>query len=117
MRQTWVAVLVALAGVSASGCGTIRNLASQDPEIYGGVQKDVAVIQTPPARSGVGISPTTVAMFMPVDLGLSAVGDTLTLPLAIWLRQNDRHGDDKSTVGTGTPQTPVQPPPQSSQSR
>jgi uncharacterized protein YceK len=108
MRQTWVAVLVALAGVPLSGCGTIRNLAGDDPEIYGGVQKDIAIIQTPPARSGVGVSPTTVAMFMPADLGLSLVADTLTLPLAIWLRQNDHHGDS----------APAQaPPPLSPQSR
>jgi uncharacterized protein YceK len=82
-------VLVALTAVALGGCGTIRNLASGDPDIYGGVQKDVQLIQTPQSVKGVGVNPMTLALFAPADLCLSLAGDTLTLPLAIYLRQND----------------------------
>jgi uncharacterized protein YceK len=100
MKQTRLAAVLALAGVLLVGCGTIRNLASGDPDIYGGVQKDVAFIQTPPTRQGVGVNPATLAVLMPVDLCLSFVGDTLTLPVAICLRQN-ASGDGQAVTGRG----------------
>jgi uncharacterized protein YceK len=110
MPNTRTVLFVALAFVALVGCGTVRNLATGDPEIYGGVQKDIEIIQTPPPRSGVGINPMTLALFTPVDLCLSLVGDTLTLPLAVCMRQNDHSGDDKGgAAGGGNQGAPVGP--------
>ena len=40
-------LLVAALAVLASSCGTVCNLASEKPEIYGGVAKDLEFAQTP----------------------------------------------------------------------
>jgi uncharacterized protein YceK len=110
MPKTRTALFVALAVVALVGCGTVRNLATGDPEIYGGVQKDVEIFQTPPAKSGILINPMTLALFTPVDLCLSLVADTVTLPLAVWMRQNEHTADDRGGVAdTGDRGNPVGP--------
>jgi uncharacterized protein YceK len=93
-------MFVALATVALGGCGTIRNFSSGDPELYGGVQKDIEFIETPrTAKGGVGVNTMTLALFVPADLCLSFVADTLTLPVAIWMRQNDQPNVDRGVVG------------------
>jgi uncharacterized protein YceK len=112
MKRTRTALFVALAAVALGGCGTIRNLSGGDPEIYGGVQKDVEFIETPrKQQGGIGVNSMTLAMFVPVDLCLSFVADTLTLPVAICMRQNDHTSDNPSNGGSpgnvGDPATPT----------
>jgi hypothetical protein len=50
MKQTRVTVLGAVAAVLFSGCGTIANFAHGDPEVFGGVQNDVAFFLSPGSR-------------------------------------------------------------------
>jgi uncharacterized protein YceK len=95
------AAFVALAAFGLGGCGTVCNLATGDPDLYGGVQKDVQFIQTPRKVSGIGVSPMTVAFLAPADLCLSLVADTLTLPLAVCLRQNHHPGDGAGVTDRG----------------
>jgi hypothetical protein len=59
-------------------------------EGYGGVQKDLDIIETPGDHSigGSGRAGAIVFAVLPVELGLSFVGDWVTLPLAVYLRQD-----------------------------
>jgi uncharacterized protein YceK len=84
MKCTWIAVLVGISAFLASGCGTITNLMTGQPELYGGVQKDIQLLETPRAEpSGIGIrNLPTLVLF--VDLPLCFIGDTLTIPIAIY---------------------------------
>ncbi len=90
-----VGALAALAALP--GCGTIVNFKSGDPEVYGGVRKDVELIEKPgnpndvrPGDGGAGAIAFAVVL---ADMAASGVADTLTLPLAIYLRQNSRIAD------------------------
>jgi uncharacterized protein YceK len=82
MKKTCL-VLVAMASlaVSGSGCGTVRNLASSDPERYGGVAKDIEYMGTP--QSGSGKSHPLVIAVLGGELCASCVADTLTLPYVV----------------------------------
>ncbi len=113
----WPTAIAALAALAACGCGTICNLASGDPQIYGGPQKEIAVIFTPQdasekclfppvtVNSGGSDSPwEAVGACLPLalvlaDLPLSVVGDTLTLPLAVYLRQNQQLRAERTSSG------------------
>jgi hypothetical protein len=92
MKAAHAALAAALAGVLPCGCGTICNLASGDPQVpYGGVQKDLEHIETPSDHSlgsSRGKAGAVVLAVLPVELGLSFVGDWVTLPLAVYLRQD-----------------------------
>jgi uncharacterized protein YceK len=99
----WVAVL-------ASGCGTVCNLAGgvlhpdAEPRVYGGVQRDLehgflcAPIKSvsTPGEAELGL---LLLALGPAELGLSFVGDTLTLPLTIPL-QEIREAAQKSDEGS-----------------
>src|SRR5215469_5715497 len=96
MQRARAAVFVAIAAVSLGGCGTILNFATGDPDIYGGVQKDINFMQTPRqngsvvgSTTGGGKYPGGLVMFGAVgaDACLSLIADTLTLPIAVWMRQ------------------------------
>jgi uncharacterized protein YceK len=68
------------------GCGTILNLKSPNPEIYGGVAKDIEYASTShPATpsSSVQIEKRSLFLLWVADFGLSAVGDTLTIPVVL----------------------------------
>jgi uncharacterized protein YceK len=102
MTKTRAAGLLALAAVWQAGCGTIVNFAQGDPDIYGGVQKDIQFIETPRKQGGGGVGVNTgmlLAVLAPLDTCLSLVGDTLTLPLAICLRHNEHESDGKIVIG------------------
>ena len=101
MKGTRGMLLAAALVVPLSGCGTVCNLASADPDNYGGVQRDLKVaddasanggflsgIQGGDARGGAFMAAFVLALYG-ADLTLSVVGDTLTLPLAAYLR--NRH--------------------------
>jgi hypothetical protein len=120
---------VATVAVLLSGCGTIYNFAGGDPDIYGGVQNDLGLVLTPGslgASGALGTSGTTVGCgngkvflvgFVLADVALSAAADTLTLPLAVYLRQNEHpkplgavHPVGNGTAGEATsPGAPAGP--------
>ncbi len=105
MRKAWTALGAAVLA-SAAGCGTVMNLASRDPVVpFGGVRKDVEAIQsfrlsTQGGESGQGA--VVIAAFAGAELCLSAIGDTLTLPLALWIC-NARDAEDGTCSRTCEP--------------
>ena len=102
MRGTQGALLAAAGAVLLSGCGTAFNLASGDPDNYGGVRRDLKFADDATAKGGLWTGggstggrrergeEALVALGMlalyGADVGLSFVGDTVTLPLAAYLR-------------------------------
>jgi uncharacterized protein YceK len=120
----FVAAAVSLLG----GCGTVLNLASKDPEIYGGPQKDLQFMMTPrnggatqavavwplPSGSAFAGAPAWLFPLVLADIPLSIVGDTLTLPLAIYLRQNEYPREDGTPApSSGQVASPARPEAQS----
>jgi uncharacterized protein YceK len=100
MTRPPLAVLLAVAAMWVSGCGTIANLKTGEPDLYGGVQRDIQLLEAPrPQPAGIGIR-NLGALVLFVDLPLCVVGDTLTMPLAIyeWHRGG---GDSGTTVPIG----------------
>jgi uncharacterized protein YceK len=91
-----------------SGCGTVANLTTGEPELYGGVQHDVQLLQTPHReQSGIGIR-NLGPLVLFVDLPLCAVADTLTLPIAIYeYHHGDGRKDTSEHASTASP-APVQ---------
>ncbi len=89
-RRSFGVALVAALGISLSGCGTVMNFmeagSSGLPEsaghksIYGGVVIDVDLISLAD-----GFAETVTAVFLAglIDLPLSLVMDTVTLPITI----------------------------------
>jgi uncharacterized protein YceK len=102
MKGTQRALLAAAMLIPLSGCGTVLNLASGNPDNYGGVQRDLNFgkdatdkggFWTGPGRpeTGGGSAEDTwgagaLLALYGADVGLSFLGDTLTLPLAAYLR-------------------------------
>ena len=84
MVRSWPAVTVALLALSGSGCGTIANLISRDPEVYGGLEKDVEYAQT--AEPQAGQSDKVVFILLAAEGTLTLLGDTLTLPIVLCRR-------------------------------
>jgi uncharacterized protein YceK len=103
-----ITVPLAIAALLAGGCGTIANLKTGKPDFYGGVQKDVQFLGTPrPQPAGIGIS-NLGALVLLVDLPLSVVGDTLTMPLAIYeWHRGGAHSDTTDPVGGGGTAAPA----------
>ena len=83
MRRT---LLPGLLAVVLTGCGTTLNLhlpkehgGPTQLEVYGGVSNSVTAAKTCAARDG--LRPKCLAALAALDVPLSAIGDTLTLPL------------------------------------
>jgi uncharacterized protein YceK len=107
MRTVWIAVPIVISSLLPSGCGTIVNLRSGDPEVYGGVAKDVEFVMTPQALGGEGGSGGLgVLMLMAGEVGLSLVGDTLTLPVVIRKKRIDDGSMDQNTSAPGETERP-----------
>jgi len=115
MKRIWIAALVVILALT-SGCGTILNFRSGDPEVYGGIQKDVEFIMTPPAAGGGatnGSGPGGAAplLIVAADAALSLVADTLTLPVLLRKRRMDQDREaeisltdrEKETTASRTP--------------
>jgi uncharacterized protein YceK len=83
-----MAVVVAVAAVLTSGCGTILNFAGGDPDIYGGTLGDIRFALTPRNGEGGGSKGGAIfAALLGMDAAVSFAADTLTLPLAVYMRQ------------------------------
>jgi uncharacterized protein YceK len=120
MRRIVVGVGSAWAALLLSGCGTICNFAaavapSPDdhvarPAVYGGVQLDAAVITgIQPDRTTKGS--VFIGACLLVDVPLSLVGDTLTLPITLLL-ERCRAGSERDTriisAALAEPEVPLQ---------
>jgi len=96
MRTERVSLFLGLAlALGSASCGTIVNLVRFDAEdsghryVYGGVRVDLHGIRdankipsdASETKSDIGI---VVMLFALLDLPLSAVGDTLTLPITLF---------------------------------
>jgi hypothetical protein len=99
-----MAAAVAAVALLSGGCGTVCNLASGDPQVpFGGVQKDLETLQAPRSGSsrlsGSGKGAVVIVLLLPAELSLSFLGDTVTLPLAVWMRREDHDASaDSATV-------------------
>jgi uncharacterized protein YceK len=107
MKGTRGVLLAAAMVISLSGCGTVCNLTSRDPDNYGGVQRDLKFADDATANGGLlsgasgggggtgdGWAAVFVLALYGADLTLSIVGDTLTLPLAAYLRHRHEAATD-----------------------
>ena len=93
--------VVCLALAAVSGCGTFGNLGGGNPKVYGGVREMAPMgwsfcfhnDSTPkhPDPSLGGLEFCIGTYFLLIDTPLSAVGDTVTLPYILYLRN---HRDD-----------------------
>jgi hypothetical protein len=86
-----VLVVLALAAVSSTGCGTICNFASGHPEPYGGLAKDAEALSSSSSSSphfGGGIGDPRALLILlglgAAELGATTTADTLTLPYFWW---------------------------------
>jgi uncharacterized protein YceK len=84
--RTNIALLLTALAVSASGCGTVRNLADDHPRLYGGVRHDVEFLETPGIYSGREGTIVLMALWA-ADVCASAVADTLSIPVLYFLNQ------------------------------
>ena len=76
--------LLALLGISASGCGTALNVRSDGQQkVYGAVQHDLECIRHNLDTSKPRKLPVLSVAIGLLDLPFSLIGDTLTLPLTI----------------------------------
>lgn len=120
MRRMYVQMGPAVGAVLLSGCGTICNFASgaiplpddpvARPAIYGGVQLDAALITGMRPKETTEVTVFVGACLL-VDIPLSLVGDTLTLPITLWLDKR-RAGSERDLQGVSTsphPELHVQP--------
>jgi uncharacterized protein YceK len=82
--------LLLLAALACAGCGTTVNLATRENRVYGGVRNDIDAIEglfegAPAADTHLDAASMLVVVavaFLPaLDLPLSLVADTLTLPI------------------------------------
>ncbi len=109
--------LAAAAAVGLGGCGTSLNLDGES-RVYGGVVQDFQIAKDRLAQAAnssrpgtPGSSPAwnlTVSALALVDLPLSLLGDTLTLPFTIpteleCMDEPDRAKTSTESSGKGTP--------------
>jgi hypothetical protein len=105
-KRTHFALFVLLAAVMASGCGTVCNLASDDPTKFGGVDHDpLFVRERKPeleARSAQGAvgKLLLVGLIYSTEFCLDLAGDTLTFPIAYLLTVADHPAESKSNQTT-----------------
>jgi uncharacterized protein YceK len=122
MKGTRRVLLGAAVLIPLSGCGTAFNLASGDPDNYGGVQRDLRFASDVTANGGLwpgrdssgagggGKGEAVVALgilaLYGADVGLSFIGDTVTLPLAAYLRnKHEAAAGHQTDAGTSADPT------------
>jgi uncharacterized protein YceK len=118
MKWTWAALLARAVAVSSSGCGTVFNLTSSSPENFGGVKHDIQFAANVSENGGLlsgfeknnpgasadelsaagGVFALVALALYGADLSLSFVADTLSLPLANYLRQQYEGSTDSAVA-------------------
>lgn len=100
--RTPIVVVVALTVGSLSGCGTIFNFASGDPQVYGGVSNDLTFMGKP-RGSGGGKAALAFMIVMAAELPMTITADTLTAPLAAYIQKqhNSEPGSEGVVFGNG----------------
>jgi uncharacterized protein YceK len=105
MQIRRVFLLAVICAIALSGCGTVRNLASSNPEPYGGVAKDWEFFSRPwwekkpfsPFTMYSDLGTWTLIMsFCTVELGVTVVADTLTLPIT-WFSEGKVEPDKRAS--------------------
>jgi uncharacterized protein YceK len=96
MRTTIALLATVLVGLT-SGCGTVCNLASDNPQPYGGVTRDLDFLAKPGhlGRSNNGTGAALVLSLWGADVCVSAVCDTLTYPLFV-LREGQKREAERA---------------------
>ena len=106
MKHRQRVLVLALAAFLANGCGTICNLSTRDPEVpFGGLQMDLgwlgAALDSSPSTasppSDKSIDKSWVVL-LPFEVALSAVGDVVTLPIALYRKRKAYGPRDKETA-------------------
>jgi Protein of unknown function (DUF1375) len=105
MKTRLVAVVFCLT-LTATGCGTVCNLAGgvvhpdREPRVYGGVQRDLdvieSVVESDPSDKQ-KCNPKAYLVLIPLaaaDPVLSFVADTITLPITIPLQRKNAGNQD-----------------------
>jgi uncharacterized protein YceK len=101
MRYAPLFLVVGIALVSSSGCGTVLNFASGDPEVYGGVKQDAEILRmlyntTSNNTDGGGKKAAVCLALLFTDFPLSTMGDTITLPFTLF-REPKIPSEDRSS--------------------
>jgi hypothetical protein len=97
-------LLPAISALCLTGCGTIGNLASKDPQPYGGLAKDVEWFDTPHSVLNGGSSSKGGLVGLGLcgcELASSGVADTLTFPLILCYEALIAHENAKSLSHKG----------------
>ena len=113
MWRTPRAIMVAIVAVSLAGCGTICNFVGgirdpeREPRVYGGVLRDFKIIdeQTNAIANQsacYGKGAVWALALAVVDPALSFAGDTLTLPITVFIqeRRAAAYRDECSRAGS-----------------
>ena len=116
MRQLSLVLLSGVLILAGAGCGTVCNFfngeSSGPKNVYGGVQMDCQLaaehLKDSPAQ---GIP---LILFALLDLPLSLLGDTLTLPLVLSDRLHELTADRPPAPAAGPGPAPGSHPPQHS---
>jgi uncharacterized protein YceK len=130
-KSTTSTAMALVVAITLSGCGTLQNLNNVehpsaldhlDRAAYGGVQRDIEVTRQvfrgqalPPDYNSVQQALTCcfAGVYLVVDLPLSAIGDTLTLPVT--MSQNS--SQNGQTAGPSIPEVAKSPPPKNIESK
>jgi uncharacterized protein YceK len=88
--RSLISVTLAICVGALSGCGTVLNLASPKPLIYGGLAQDMKFLENPPHwhntdPKGAMVLAVVLAVVVPTEFCCTAVLDTLTLPITVAL--------------------------------
>ena len=96
MTRVWSTALAAAATALLGGCGTVANITLSGPpstggsmKVYGGVRRDMDIVRDcttnpdHPKDNAKAICFATAVTVAALDLPLSVVADTITLPITI----------------------------------
>lgn len=121
MKRAWGVVIIAVAAMSSTGCGTLFNFVGaavptdeekKFPMVYGGVQLDAAFLGSGVSGSGDGKGAAILLGLELADFPASLVGDTLTLPLVYGIYQlRGSHRHDEDIDDPSQPDQQPEPPP------
>jgi hypothetical protein len=100
----FVAVITSL----MTGCGTVCNLASSNPQVYGGLDKDAELTREIQGRAIAPPVKLAVAVFVLPDFLASLAGDTLTLPLMLYLADRNVEANADGGKAVPDPKRPAQ---------